>query len=395
MFRSDTATALDPTPEQLTEFAKQRLQHEDQYTDTWVEQHQVEERIFLIRAANKPQKPLLLFREKHVLWLVRCLQGLPRGFQAFDALQGWMAFWIVHSLDLLGGAIPPELTSQLIEYLDTFRDEQGGFGGGPGQTSHLAATFSVFMALCAIGTEEALSKVDKESIGRFVLSMKQDDGSFRVSVDGETDVRAMYCAVAMLSMLGMLDGEEGTKYKRGCAEYIASLQAFDGGLGGEPGSEAHGGNSYCGLATLVILGERDAIDLERLLDWAVMRQMRYEGGFQGRCNKLVDSCYSFWVGSLFPLLATLMGSRVTASLFNATMLQRYVLECCQLEHGGLRDKPGMSRDLMHTCYALSGLSITQHYGGGECVEGNELRRTNPVYNLCTDKFERAWDFFRR
>ena len=24
------------------------------------------------------------------------------------------------------------------------------------------------------------------------------------------------------------------------------------------------------------------------------RQVRLEGGFQGRTNKLVDSCYSFW-----------------------------------------------------------------------------------------------------
>lgn len=39
-----------------------------------------------------------------------------------------------------------------------------------------------------------------------------------------------------------------------------------------------------------------------LQHWAVNRQMRFEGGFQGRTNKLVDGCYSFWVGGLFPLL---------------------------------------------------------------------------------------------
>ncbi|RUP43035.1 hypothetical protein BC936DRAFT_137752, partial [Jimgerdemannia flammicorona] len=30
--------------------------------------------------------------------------------------------------------------------------------------------------------------------------------------------------------------------------------------------------------------------------------MSLEGGFQGRCNKLVDGCYSFWVGGVFPLI---------------------------------------------------------------------------------------------
>jgi prenyltransferase beta subunit len=30
--------------------------------------------------------------------------------------------------------------------------------------------------------------------------------------------------------------------------------------------------------------------------------MTFEGGFQGRTNKLVDGCYSFWVGALIPLI---------------------------------------------------------------------------------------------
>lgn len=34
--------------------------------------------------------------------------------------------------------------------------------------------------------------------------------------------------------------------------------------------------------------------------------MRYEGGFQGRTNKLVDGCYSFWQGGAFPLLHSLL-----------------------------------------------------------------------------------------
>ena len=30
--------------------------------------------------------------------------------------------------------------------------------------------------------------------------------------------------------------------------------------------------------------------------------MALEGGFQGRTNKLVDGCYSFWGAGSFPLL---------------------------------------------------------------------------------------------
>ena len=31
------------------------------------------------------------------------------------------------------------------------------------------------------------------------------------------------------------------------------------------------------------------------------------GGFRGRTNKLVDGCYSWWVGGCFPLVDALLG----------------------------------------------------------------------------------------
>lgn len=61
--------------------------------------------------------------------------------------------------------------------------------------------------------------------------------------------------------------------------------------------------------------------------------------------------------------------------FDQTALQEYLLLCCQSEKGGLIDKPGKyvcknlklihrSRDLYHTCYVLSGLSLAQNNPGG-------------------------------
>lgn len=39
--------------------------------------------------------------------------------------------------------------------------------------------------------------------------------------------------------------------------------------------------------------------------WICARQMPFSGGFQGRANKLVDGCYSFWQGGCAVLLAEL------------------------------------------------------------------------------------------
>lgn len=52
---------------------------------------------------------------------------------------------------------------------------------------------------------------------------------------------------------------------------------------------------FSGLAALAIIGEPDALDLDALLHWAATKQRGFEGGFQGRTQKLVDSCYSFWL----------------------------------------------------------------------------------------------------
>lgn len=45
----------------------------------------------------------------------------------------------------------------------------------------------------------------------------------------------------------------------------------------------------------------------------------------------------------------------------AEALQKYILYCCQnVQSGGLLDKPGKSPDFYHSCYCLSGLSVSQH-----------------------------------
>ncbi len=118
------------------------------------------------------------------------------------------------------------------------------------------------------------------------------------------------------------------------------------------------------------------LDVPRLVAWLSSRQYAPEGGFSGRTNKLVDGCYSHWVGGCFPLIeaclngssggdvaaddaaeaaATAANTTSTAtsssghrlppaedSLFSREGLIRYILCCCQdqTKRGGLRDKPG-------------------------------------------------------
>jgi prenyltransferase beta subunit len=59
-----------------------------------------------------------------------------------------------------------------------------------------------------------------------------------------------------------------------------------------------GGSTFCAIASLVLMKKlHEAFNKEqinRLKRWCISRQ---QTGFQGRPNKPVDTCYSFWVGA--------------------------------------------------------------------------------------------------
>lgn len=210
--------------------------------------------------------------------------------------------------------------------------------------------------------------------------------------------RATYCAISVAAALNLLTDD----LLANVVEYIASCQTYEGGLGGEPFNEAHGGYTFCGVAALSILNRLDAIDVHACLRWTVDRQMAYEGGFQGRTNKLVDSCYSFWQGATLPILRSFLqreGSDCTGHLpyFHPFALQQYIYVCSQDEDGGLRDKPGKPRDFYHTCYSLSGLSLAQHSSLGKTILGeseNLLNELDPRYGVRKDKLHHSEKYFK-
>lgn len=208
----------------------------------------------------------------------------------------------------------------------------GGFGGGPNQLAHLASTFAAVSAVAVLGTKEAYDMIEREGLKKFLARMKQADGSFTMHEDGETCCRGVYCAIASASLTGLLD-----ESFQSSAKFIATCQTYEGGIGAVPFAEAHAGYSYCGLAALSLLGQQNLIDLHRLEMFGRRSQCPKSGAFKGRSNKLVDGCYSFWTGALFPLIRSVVPD---AKPFDSLGLQKYILVCAQNnETGGLRDKP--------------------------------------------------------
>jgi protein farnesyltransferase subunit beta len=388
----------------------------------------------------------VLQREEHVAYLLKSLRRLSAGFVVLDASRCWLCYWIVHSLTLLGEALPADLADDVIEFLALCQCADGGFGGGPGQMAHLAPTYAAVCCLADIATDAAAKVVDRNTMRDFLRRCKDERrGGFRMHDGGEVDVRGCYTALAVAHLCGIDD----SFLTDGVPGFVSRCQTHEGGIAGEQGAEAHGGYAFCGLAAVTLCGVEasDALDLNELARWLTHRQGAVEGGFMGRTNKLVDGCYSFWQGGSFPLLGLLMrekekekgeqgeasaneggaaettraksgdprkqnvsdargapacalfpaavsrDSRDSTSLglaFNSRALQGWLLLCCQLPNGGLQDKPGKGRDHYHTCYCLSGLAVAQHFGrdGTLGPSANVLEKINPVVNVVESAYVR-------
>ncbi|KAI8833214.1 terpenoid cyclases/protein prenyltransferase alpha-alpha toroid [Chytridium lagenaria] len=348
-------------------------------TATWEAQREVEESVLLLYLKhkygpswiNRPNPPLL--RDLHIKFLRSGLNGLKKGFVSLDASKPWLIYWIIHSLDLLKDPlsasrtrqVPPiadfNLLCRIADTVSRCQHPEGGFAGGPGQSPHLATTYAAVNALAIVGTEKAYQCINRPAMLKWLLSLKLPDGSFQMNRGGEVDVRGSYCAISVAKMLNLLTPQ----LTDGVAAYIAKCQTYEGGIGCFPGVEAHGGYTFCGLAAMALLGQTDLLDIPLLTNWVAMRQMSLEGGYQGRTNKLVDGCYSFWQGACGPILEALHRKDPYANdagdvMGNREALREYILICCQnTEVGGLLDKPEKSPDFYHSCYCLSGISIIQ------------------------------------
>lgn len=234
------------------------------------------------------------------------MRNLSTNYECLDSSRPWMTYWILNAAHLLNFRFPDELLNRTIDFLVKCSSPHGGFGGGPGQFAHLATTYAAVNALCIIGTTKAYDAIDKASLIQFLFMVRENEtGAFRMHVDGEVDVRGAYCATAVAKLVNISPAIECELFNR-TVDWIVSCQTYEGGMGGVPYQEAHGGYTFCGIAALTLLGSTGKCDLPRLMRWSVNKQMQFEGGFQGRTNKLVDGCYSFWTGAILPIVQALI-----------------------------------------------------------------------------------------
>ena len=271
-------------------------------------------------------------------------------------------YWGLVALHLLGhpNALP---RAGVLDFLFSCLHENGGFGAAPGHDSHMLYTVSAVQILAMVdGFDDLEAKVPggKTKIAQFIAGLQQSNGTFTGDEWGETDTRFLYGALNALSLLNMLPHQNPDRPAiinvTAATDHIKACQNFDGAFGRAPGDESHSGQIFTCVGALAITGELDSHlgeeGKDRLGAWLSERQLS-SGGLNGRPEKLVDVCYSWWVMSSLAMIGRL-------HWVDRKKLTGFILQCQDPEQGGLADQPGDMVDVFHTVFGLAGLSLLGH-----------------------------------
>eukprot|EP01103_Thecamoeba_quadrilineata_P017016 TRINITY_DN5880_c0_g1_i2.p1 TRINITY_DN5880_c0_g1~~TRINITY_DN5880_c0_g1_i2.p1 ORF type:complete len:242 (+),score=28.02 TRINITY_DN5880_c0_g1_i2:322-1047(+) len=210
--------------------------------------------------------------------------------------------------------------------------------------ANIAMTYVSLCLLLSLGDD--FSRINRQSIIAGLRELQLPDGSFMPHHGGaENDMRFVFCAFAVSYLLDDWSAIDVPK----AIEFIFKALRYDYGFAQDKGQESHAGATYCALASLSLAGKLDLLDWrrEKIIKWCLERQV---SGFQGRCNKDPDTCYSFWAGASLQLLGA-------EHLIDGDLSRQFTMGCQKKKIGGFSKSAELPPDVLHTFYSLCGLSI--------------------------------------
>jgi len=329
-------------------------------------------------------------RRLHAKYFSRFLNLLPPRLSNHDSTRATIAYFAVSGIDILDSLdlLSDDAKQNIINWIYSLQVIPSGdrrCGGFQGATTlnildspencaidiykwgHLAMTYTSLAILVILGDD--LSRVDRRAIIDGVAAVQRPDGSFSATIEGnEFDMRFVYCACCICFMLN----DWGRVNKSSMGQYITNSIRYDGGVSQHFEMESHGGTTFCALAALQLSDQMHLLSpkqLEKVKRWLLFRQ---DEGFQGRPNKPIDTCYSFWIGSALKIVDAF-------ELSNFNKNRDYVFSCQDTVVGGFSKWPGTSSDPFHTYFGLCGLSFLRE---------PDLLEVMPSLNISMRAYER-------
>lgn len=349
------------------------------------------------RFVSRPVPRDCLDIRRHVMYFRRHWAILPDPYVSADSNRVTLLFFAISALDLLDELHKvnayDKARIRTIEWIYSLqikpdsaksREEAGWWGfrgstwsGAPFGCENACSSFHfndranialTYTALCClILLEDDLSRVDKEAIIAGMKRLQRPDGSFSPCYGSlEADLRFVYSACAVSHILNDFSGIDISK----AVDYVKSCTTFDKAFGQRACQEAHGGSTFCAVASLSLMAGADPhavskayIDQQATIEWCLLRQQPF-AAFQGRPNKPVDTCYSFWIGASVALLGSSQWVDHEANI-------RW-LYSAQTAYGGFGKHAGALPDMLHAYMGIAGLSLSNH---------PQTVKLNPALNL--------------
>ncbi|KAI8628081.1 terpenoid cyclases/Protein prenyltransferase [Xylariaceae sp. FL1651] len=269
--------------------------------------------------------------------------------------------------------------------------------------ANIAATGFALLCLGILADgdgSDAFRGVNRVRTLQWLRKLQREDGSFgEVITDGGhvaggRDMRYCYIAAIIRYALGGAEGDRSLDFDvDALVRHIQRGQTFDGGMSESSTHESHSGYAYCAVAALALLDfegpspstkpshyiQAGIPSIPSLVHFLVNRQFAYldtgddDGdndsanhplpdlsslslsdapqitGFNGRLNKVPDTCYAWWVSGALTLLGE-------GNLINRAPARRFILEKTQHLIGGFAKHPGGPPDVYHAYMGLAALA---------------------------------------
>ncbi|ROV88053.1 hypothetical protein VMCG_10412 [Cytospora schulzeri] len=258
--------------------------------------------------------------------------------------------------------------------------------------------------------EEEEEDIDVDALVAHIRRSQTYDGGFSESFRHESHAGYAYCAVAALALLDRPEEEEeasGTEAgtKSGQTPYYKRSQALQNGISDMPGFISFLVSrqfTYLDPDTADDDDDDDDDDPDcanfQLANLSLTdpNESPKHVGFNGRCNKVADTCYTWWVLGSLSILGVLNnsdddGDSGTPSPANnnnenntvdpaALKAQRdFLLDKTQHAIGGFGKRPGDPPDIYHSSLGLAALATMGYPGlkkfdSGLCVSVDTVRK---------------------
>ncbi|QSS62259.1 geranylgeranyl transferase type I beta subunit [Histoplasma capsulatum] len=339
-------------------------------------------------------------RNGYIDWIYHCQvpSGGFRGFpgtifgdskrtsenECWDPANVPATFFALMALIVLGDDLTRVRRRECLLWLAGMQRADGSFGEVLGSEGRIEGSNDLRFCCCAAGVRYILRGRDASylrdvgdiDIGRLISHIEECqsyDGGFSVSPMTESHAGLTYCALASLSFLGCIPaaGVCGVPFLAPTATNFEDLVRWLAWRQTVDLEEAEEGESDA--EEMAVTDVQRSIDekISALPDIPSLSQRPCEvlhwAGFNGRSNKIADTCYSFWVTGTLGILDRL-------NVVDAEANRRYLLEKTQHIIGGFGKCVDDPPDLLHSYLGLASLGLFGEAG---------IARVDPTF--CTSK----------